>query len=88
MQSAVGQSALLREVLVVDFNPRQTPVKVSPPSSPGPLLVVAVGRSVFTPRPQTGSEPTTMQSAGNITSSTGIILCCLCCVAVGSVLLL
>lgn len=53
----MGQTALLREAVIVYFNQRRTPVKVSTPPFQGLLLVVAVGRSVFTPRPKRGSEP-------------------------------
>lgn len=53
----MGQAALLRDTVIVYFNQRRTPVKVSPPPFHALLLVVAVGRSVFTARPQRGSEP-------------------------------
>lgn len=53
----MGQTALLREAVIVYFNRRQTPAKVSAPPFQGRLLVVAPGCSVFTPRPKRGSEP-------------------------------
>lgn len=53
----MGQAALLRDTVIVYFNQRRTPVKVSPPPFHALLLVVAVGPSVFTARPQRGSEP-------------------------------
>lgn len=53
----MGQTALLREAVIVYFNRRQTPAKVSAPPFQGRLPVVAAGCSVFTPRPKRGSEP-------------------------------
>lgn len=53
----MGQTALLREAVIVYFNQRRTPVKVSTPPFQGLLLVVAVGRFAFTQRPKRGSEP-------------------------------
>lgn len=57
LKSAVGQTALLRELLNVDFIRRWAAVKVPTLPFQGLLLVVAAGRTVFTPRPKRGSEP-------------------------------